>query len=499
MPGSRNSTIARKLARLNALVSGAALLLACTGFFIYDFYSFRADIVRNLGMQAQIIGTNSISALVFDDTHAAEKTLTALRAAPHIMLAEILKPDGQTFASYRREGAIVWTGPRSVPPGEVEVNGFREREVFLVRTLTFEGKNIGTVCILADMETMKYREERFALLVGAVLLASLGAAMWISSVARRSIAEPLIELSNIARVVSRDKNYSVRATRVEVRDEFSGLIATFNEMLEEIQRQDAALRNAHDQLERRVQERTAQLHAANTDLEAFSYSVSHDLRAPLRHISAFSQMMSEEYGDTMNDGAKNYLQRIQDRAKTMAALIEDLLNMAQIGKKELEVKRTDLNDLVRNVLAEMQPECAGRKIEWKIDRLPEVQCEPGLMKQVFANLLSNAVKYSRRREVAVIEVRKLEEQGSTVIFVRDNGAGFNQQYADKLFGVFQRLHRAEEFEGTGVGLATVKRILQKHGGNIWATSEVDKGATFSFSLPAQRVVREEKAALAAMG
>jgi light-regulated signal transduction histidine kinase (bacteriophytochrome) len=197
----------------------------------------------------------------------------------------------------------------------------------------------------------------------------------------------------------------------------------------------------------------------------------------------------------MDAGARNYLQRIQDRAKTMAALIEDLLNMAQIGKKQLDINRTDLNELLRNVLAEMQPECAGRNIDWKIERLPEIECEAGLMKQVFANLLSNAVKYSRRRDVAVIEVGCFEQDGAPVVFVRDNGAGFDAQYADKLFGVFQRLHRSEEFEGTGVGLATVKRILQKHGGKIWASSEVGKGATFYFSLPA-RLVCEKKTAAA---
>jgi signal transduction histidine kinase len=492
-----NSSIAQKLARLNALVSGTALLLACAGFFVYDFYSFRAEAVRNLGMQAEIIGANSISALVFDDPRAAEKTLSALQAAPHVMLAEIHTPDGQTFASYRRDAAAVWPDALLIPAGRVQVQGFWKEQVFLARTLAFEGRNIGTVRILADSGAMKHRKKNFGLLVVMVLLASLGTTMWISSIARRSIAEPIVQLSNVARMISREKNYSARAPAIEAQDEVSGLVTTFNEMLEQIQTRDAALRTAHDELERRVHERTAQLNAANADLEAFSYSVSHDLRAPLRHISAFSKMMSEEYGAGMDPGAKNYLQRIQDRAKRMAELIEDLLNMAQIGRNDLALARTDLNDLLRNVMAEMQPECDGRKIDWKISRLPEVECEPGLMKQVLTNLLGNAVKYSRRREVAVIEVGTLEQDGAPVVFVRDNGAGFDAQYADKLFGVFQRLHRSEEFEGTGVGLATVKRILQKHGGKIWATSEVDNGATFFFSLPRSATTTDLRSAASA--
>jgi signal transduction histidine kinase len=499
MFGFRNTSIAGKLARMNVIVSGTALLLACAGFFIYDFYSFRADLVGNLGMQAQIIGANSISALVFDDPQAAEKTLSALQAAPHVMLAEIHTPDGETFASYRRNGAGHWPKAVSVVPGEMQAYRFHDHDVYVVRRLSFEGRNIGTICIQADMGAMQRRMRNFLMLVLTVVLVSLGTAMSISSVTRRSITGPIVQLSDVARIVSREKNYSVRAPSIDSRDEVSSLIATFNDMLEQIQERDAALRSAHDNLERRVQERTAQLNAANADLEAFSYSVSHDLRAPLRHISAFSKMMSEEYGAAMEPAARNYLQRIQDRAKRMAELIEDLLNMAQIGRKELALTVTDLNAVVRNVMAEIQPECEGRKIEWRIGNLPEAECEPGLMKQVFANLLSNSVKYSRRREVAVIEVGHFEQDGAAIVFVRDNGAGFDQQYADKLFGVFQRLHRSEEFEGTGVGLATVKRILQKHGGTIWATSEVEKGATFYFSVPMKTTtVQMKNAATAAV-
>jgi signal transduction histidine kinase len=476
----RDYSISRKLARLNVLVSGTALLLACAGFFLYDFYNFRADVVRNLGMEAQIIGSNSISALVFDDPQAAEKTLAALKATPHVMLAEIHTPDGRTFARYLRDPGVVW--PKSVSIHAGEVHGFRNQQVFLVRTLTFEGRTLGSVCILADLGAMKRRERNFAILVFTVLLVSFGTTMWISSVTRKSIAEPIVQLSNIARVISREKNYSMRAPLIESRDEISGLVATFNEMLEQIQARDAALQNAHNDLEHRVQERTAQLHATNADLEAFSYSVSHDLRAPLRHISAFSSILSEEYGPSMDDGAKHYLERIENGAKRMGELIDDLLKMTQIGRKTLVLVKTDLNSLLRNVLTEMQPECKGRQIDWRIGELPDAECEPGLMRQVFTNLLSNAVKYSRQQKAAIIEVGHFKQENADVLFVRDNGAGFDPRYSEKLFGVFQRLHRAEEFEGTGVGLATVKRIVQKHGGSIWANSEVGKGATFFFTI-----------------
>ena len=186
----------------------------------------------------------------------------------------------------------------------------------------------------------------------------------------------------------------------------------------------------------------------------------------------------------MELGAQQYLKRILKAVKNMGQLIDDLLRMAQIGRKELVCVTTDLNSLLEDVLGDLRPEFEGRRIEWHIGGLPSVKCDPGLMKQVFANLISNAVKYTRRREVAAIEVGQIEGDGGPVIFVRDNGAGFDEKYADKLFGVFQRLHRAEDFEGTGVGLSTVQRIIKKHGGEIWAKSEVDKGATFLFALAA---------------
>ena len=483
MPLRRTNSITRKLARMNLLVSGAALLLACAGFFTYDLYTFRAEVVRTLDVQAQIIGSNSVSALVFDDPHAAETTLSALQGAPHVVSAEIHKPDGSIFAIYRRNGSVVPFFLTPIPVGLHSIHGFRNGDVFLVRKLSFNGRDLGTISIISDLEAMKDRELDFAIIIAVVILVSLGTAMWISSLARRSIAQPIAQLSETARSISRDKNYSIRAEISGNHGEILSLVTTFNEMLEQIQTRDAALLNAHADLERRVQERTAQLRAANTELEAFSYSVSHDLRAPLRHVSGFSSMLQEEYGPVMDPGAQRYLQKIQDGTKRMGELIEDLMRMAQIGRKELMLTPTNMNSLLKSVLADVQTECAGRQIEWKINDLPITECDSGLMKQVFTNLLSNALKYSRRRDTVVIEIGSFEENDSAVFFVRDNGAGFDPQYADKLFGVFQRLHRSDEFEGTGVGLATVKRILQKHGGRVWATSELGKGAIFFFSLP----------------
>jgi signal transduction histidine kinase len=245
---------------------------------------------------------------------------------------------------------------------------------------------------------------------------------------------------------------------------------------------ETRVRQLNESLERRVAGRTAELAAANRELETFTYSVSHDLRAPLRQIDGFSRILLEHVGPGLDSKSQHYLRRIQEGTQHMGRLVDDLLNLAQLGRQDVHTRATPLDAVVDDALSELRADWGARIIQWTTGGLPTVECDPGLMKIVFTNLLSNAIKYTRPRAVATIEVACTVNKGRRTIFVRDNGVGFNMKYADKLFGVFQRLHRADQFEGSGVGLATVQRIIHKHGGEIWAEAESNHGATFSFTL-----------------
>jgi PAS domain S-box-containing protein len=246
-------------------------------------------------------------------------------------------------------------------------------------------------------------------------------------------------------------------------------------------RVERELQDLNSSLERRVTDRTSDLLALNQELESFNYSISHDLRSPLRHVDSYAKIL-EEYSSEMPADARLCLQRIRDGAQRMSCMVDELLTLSRTSRREVCKQITGLGLLVREVIEEFKPELRTRDIEWCIGELPFADCDPALTRQVFANLLSNALKFSRTRKPAVIEVGHTVVDGQAILYVRDNGVGFSMNYADKLFGVFQRLHRREDFEGTGVGLVTVQRIIHKHGGRIWAQAEIEKGATFYFTL-----------------
>lgn len=464
------------------LVSGVALVLACAAFIVYDMMTFRQTTVRSLSTQAQIIGSNAVSALLFNDPKSAEITLSALRASPDILYAMIATPDGRSFATYVRSSEDRVPGLSSTTAYQAETYWIKDNRIVLVHAIRVEGKQVGTVYIQSGAQELNSRLQRYAVIATVVLLTSLLAALSVSSIFRQSVADPIVRLAETVKAVSRDKNYSVRATPIAGSNELAILIDAFNEMLAQIHKNEADLRNARDQLEQRVQERTAELAAANKELEAFSYSVSHDLRAPLRSIDGFSQALLEDCGDTLDANGKNHLQRVRAATQRMSQLIDDLLDLSRLTRAEMHRERVDLTALARSITEELRKRDPLRQVEFSIGEHLVAEADSRLLRVVMENLLGNAWKYTSNHDHARIEFGGAKTNGLSTFFVRDDGAGFDPRYADRLFGAFQRLHASTEFPGTGIGLATVQRVVHRHGGQVWAEGAVGQGATFYFTL-----------------
>ena len=319
-----------------------------------------------------------------------------------------------------------------------------------------------------------------SLAIASLLLMLSAAIGWAMT---RRITTPLRQVTEAAEslAVSRPHVH----VEIDREDEIGRLADSFNTMAKKVElgRLD---------LELRVELQTSELRAANRELESFSYSVSHDLRAPLRAIAGFVQILEEDHAASLDDTARRHLDRVKQNARRMGQLIDDLLAFSQIGRTSMVRKNVDLTQMATTVAHEAVAS-SGRDIALSIQELPPVYGEPALLNQVFVNLLSNAVKFTARVERPAITIGSMNEQGELAYFVRDNGVGFDERYAEKLFGVFQRLHRPDDFEGTGVGLAIVHRIVTRHGGRVWAHGKVNAGATFYFTLPSPARATDGKA------
>jgi signal transduction histidine kinase len=473
MPLFRDTPIRRKLMTMMLVNSGVVLLLTCATFVGYELLTYRQAAVRQLATLGEIIAADSTGAVAFDNQRDATEILAALKADRHIVAACLYDKRGRIFARHPAQAPDAAFPPA---PGE---DGYRFAQRHLIGftplVQTRGSERFGTLYLRSDMEAIS---ERLRLYGGIALLAVLVVSLiayGLSRTLQREISRPILALAEAARAVSDRNDYTVRAAR-HGDDEVGDLTDAFNLMLAQIQEQNALL-------ERRVQERTAELAAANDELEAFCSSAAHDLRTPLRTITGFADVLLDPRGRLSPADAQHYLSLIRDGSGQMSKLIEDLLAFSRLGRQALTREVVDLQRLVQEVFDRLGSERSGRRIEWRLGPLPPVEGDAALLRVVFVNLLSNALKYTRPRPIAVIEAGVVADgDGPPVCFVRDNGVGFAMADAEKLFGIFQRLHHAHEFEGTGVGLATVRRIIDRHGGRIWAEAEPDAGATFYFTL-----------------
>jgi signal transduction histidine kinase/DNA-binding response OmpR family regulator len=511
----QNHTISRRLTWMNMLVSGTALLLACTAFIAYDMVTFQANTFRNLSTQAQIIGSNTASALLFNDPQSAEKTLSALRASPEILSACIYTPDGQPFAAYSRDQAGQVQALPAIPPGQVELHWLRNKEIVLVRSIMFQGKPTAIVYVRSGVEELDRRLKRYVGIASIVLLASMLAALLVSSVFRRAVAEPIVRLAEIAKIVSRERNYSLRATPTRGGSgELGILIDAFNEMLAQTQKSEGALRQAHDRLEQRVQERTAELETAKKEVEEFSFSVvrakeeveraskfkdqflstmSHELRTPLNAVLGFSDLLADERYGSLNDRQRRYIDHIHTGGKHLLKLITDILDLSKIEAGRMELNHEDVTvvSAFTEVISALYPlaEKKSQALLKQVKPYLHVRADVMRFKQVLMNLVGNAIKFTPEGGRIELVARRVDDL--VRIEVRDNGPGIPPEQQQRIFEAFFRLAQTgNATEGTGLGLAITSRLVELHGSKLGIESQPGEGTSFYFSLPLMAIAPE---------
>jgi signal transduction histidine kinase len=447
--------------------SGLGEFRNADGIVFYDVVADVTDRPGAEGAQAAALGSLVVRRIL----SAAQTTDTINRLVGGGAIVGIGNQRGDVWSTFSR--------PLPAPPIDAAHSGVSEytradgdRRIGAASVI---GGTPWTVWVELSRQTVLQPARTVLTRMLLLALAFVVIAAVVVAIVTRRITKPLHELTVVSSSIAAGE-FSRRVKQTARQDEIGRLGSAFNTMTAYVDRD-------HQELERRVAERTQSLQAAMDELEAFSYSVSHDLRAPLRHIAGFAALL-EQSAAPLDEEGRHYVETIAGAATRMGQLIDDLLAFSRVGRAAMAVRRVDLGELVRDVQSDVG---AGRtNVVWRVGELPVVAGDPALLRLVLVNLVSNAVKYSSKRDRPEIEIgtRAEPDEQRPVIFIRDNGVGFDMTYAHKLFGVFSRLHSVDDFEGTGIGLANVRRIVTRHGGRVWADAEVDRGATFYVSLPA---------------
>lgn len=479
----RGTSIRRKLVGAMFLTSLITLLLTCLVLLFYEISSYKRTMAHNLATVAQIIAANSAPALIFDDESAAQETLSALKAEQGITAACLFDQDGRIYTTYPA-GVPKSSFPQAPEADGVQVVG---NNLTVFQPVLNVDTRTGTLFLMEDLAGVRNRMRIYGMVLLLVLVGSAAVALLLSTLFQKQIAQPLLELAGTARLISEKKDYSTRA-RKSSEDELGVLTDALNQMLEQIQHNTADLQKAQSQLreyaedlERRVQERTARLTQTVGELEAFSYSVSHDLRAPLRSMEGYALVLLEDYKDRLGQEGQEFLNRIVASAHRMDRLIQDVLTLSRVSKLEAKPEKVPLEGLVRSILETypgFQPPLADIYVT---PPLPEVLGNQAALTQCISNLVANAVKFVAPGTMPQVQIWAERHAGKVRLLFRDNGIGIAEKDRERIFGIFQRL--SSEYEGTGIGLAIVRKGAERMGGTVGFDSEQEKGSTFWLELP----------------
>ena len=473
-------SLSARLTRMNLVVSGTVLLMAALGFYSYDLLSFRDNLIRNLDADAGIVGDNSVTALMFNDQQSATNTLGGLRRSPDIVFAVLTANDGAIFAHYGNPDSEK-SDARVLAVNESYHVWMSGTDVLIAHRIVFQDKPVGIVYISARLTEVGKRARQYLLIACIIVALCMAAALVISSMSRRLIEQPIIALADTAVLVSRDHDYRVRADIDADSREIAILVEAFNAMLTQIQ-------EARVNLEARVEHRTAELRAANRELDAFSGMVAHDLRGPLSAIGNITYILEMACKNVEDPTVPYMLGQLKTSTSNMGTLIDNLLDFARAATAPVKYEPVDLTGIAKEIAAELRTSDPSRQVDFLIADVPEVLADAGLMRIVLDNLLRNSWKYTSQHAHARIEFGCNPTEvgdrpaGECIYFVRDDGAGFDPKRVDQLFHPFHRLHNKSDFSGSGIGLATVERILARRGGSIWAEGAIEAGATFYFTI-----------------
>jgi signal transduction histidine kinase len=478
---SRPRTFKSKITLVVMATSGAALLMAILALLIDEYVSHRDDTARRLRIIARIVATQSSAAVLFKDSHAAEEIVSSLRAEPDLVAAAIYTTEGHLFVRYLRPDARLEDLPQKPkPPG----SGFHRGNFELFEPILVDQKIVGTFYLRSDLRQLRARMTWNVIIALGVLSAAAIIAISLALRLVSLLTRPIFRLEQLANTVTVQRDYAVRA-RQESDDEVGRLVHAFNEMLAQIQLRDDALRKAQGELEERVQARTIALQNALRELESFTYTISHDLRAPLRAMSGFSRALLEDYGSQLDPAGREFALRISTAAKKMDSLILDLLDYSRLTRQEVRIERVELGQLATEVLRQMETEIRERRATVVLERpLPPVLGHSLSLLQALTNLVSNAVKFVAPGVEPRVRLRASRRDGVVRIEVEDNGIGIAPEYHERIFRIFERLNPSEAFPGTGIGLAIVRRAMERMGGRSGVDSELGRGSRFWIELPA---------------